>query len=67
MIGTDPDYRGRGVGKRVLLAGLAHLKSKGIRVAELTMDSENKAARALYRSAGFEVRASSLWYEKPLN
>ena len=67
MLGADPDYRGRGVGKRVLLAGLAHLESKGIRVAELTVDSENKAARALYRSAGFEVRASSLWYEKPLN
>ncbi|MBA7478628.1 Mycothiol acetyltransferase [subsurface metagenome] len=67
MLGADPAYRGRGVGKRVLLAGLAHLKSKGIRVAELTVDSENKAACALYRSVGFELRTSSLWYEKLLN
>ncbi len=67
MIGTDPDYRGRGVGKRLLLAGLAHLKSKGIRVAELTVDSENKAACDLYWSVGFEVQTSSLWYEKLLN
>lgn len=67
MIGADPDYRGRGVGKRVLLAGLAHLKSKGIRVVELTVDSENKAACALYRSVGFEVGTSSLWYQKLLN
>ena len=64
MLGVDPDYRGRGVGKRVLMAGLAHLKSKGLTVAELTVDSENKAAYNLYLSAGFEVKASSLWYEK---
>jgi mycothiol synthase len=67
MLGADPDYRGKGVGKRVLLAGLTHLKSKGLRVAELTVDSENKAACALYGSLGFEVRTSSLWYEKLIN
>ncbi|MFC1977483.1 GNAT family N-acetyltransferase [Chloroflexota bacterium] len=67
MIGADPDYRGRGVGKRVLLAGLAHLKSKGLQVADLTVDSENKVACALYRSVGFQIRTSSLWYEKSLN
>ncbi len=67
MMGTDPGYRGRGVGKRVLLAGLAHLKSKGLRVAELTVDSENEAAGALYRSVGFEVGTSTLWYEKDIS
>jgi len=67
MIGVDPDCRGRGVGKRVLLAGLAHLKGKGLRVAELTVDSENKAAYTLYLSVGFEVRTSSLWYEKVID
>jgi mycothiol synthase len=67
MVGTDPDYRGRGVGRRVLLAGLAHLRSKGLPVTELTVDSENKVARALYRSVGFEIRTSSLWYEKVID
>ncbi|MFC1934366.1 GNAT family N-acetyltransferase [Chloroflexota bacterium] len=66
MLGADPDYRGRGVGKRVLLAGLAHLRSKGIQVTELTVDSENETACALYRSVGFEVRTGSLWYEKAI-
>jgi mycothiol synthase len=64
MIGTDPDYRGKGVGRRVLLAGLAHLRNRGIQVAELTVDSENKVAYALYQSIGFKVWTSSLWYEK---
>ena len=66
MIGVDPDYRGRGIGRRVLLAGLAHLGSKGVRAAVLTVDSENEAACALYRSVGFELRANSLWYEKAI-
>ncbi len=66
MIGTDPDYRGTGAGKRVLLAGLAHLKNKGIHVTELTVDSENTIACALYESIGFNINASTLWYEKIL-
>ena len=64
MLGVDPDYRGKGVGKRVLLAGLAYLKSKGLAVAGLTVDSENQAACALYQSVGFRVGTSSLWYQK---
>jgi mycothiol synthase len=67
MIGTDPDYRGKGLGRKVLLAGLAHLRNKGIQVAELTVDSENKVAYALYQSIGFEVQTSSLWYEKAVD
>ena len=67
MLGVDLDYRGKGIGKRVLLAGLARLKSKGLQVAELTVDSENKAACALYKSIGFKVQTSSFWYEKVIN
>ncbi len=66
MLGVAPDYRGKGIGKRLVMAGLARLKSKGLQVAELTVDSENKAACSLYQSIGFEVQKSSLWYEKVL-
>jgi len=67
MLGVDPDYRGKGTGKKALLAGLAHLKSKSLQVVELTVDSENKTAYALYKSIGFKVRTSSFWYEKVIN
>ena len=67
MLGVDPRYRRRGIGKRVLLAGLDHLKNKGLRIVELTVDSENNAACALYQSAGFKIWASSLWYEKVID
>jgi mycothiol synthase len=67
MLGVDPDYRGKGIGKRALLAGLAHLRSKGMEVAELTVDSENVAGCALYESVGFKISATSAWYEKGLD
>lgn len=66
MLGVDPDHRGKGVGMHVLVAGLSLLKGKGIRIVHLTVDSANKAARALYSTVGFEVWKSSLWYEKAL-
>lgn len=67
MLGVDPDYRDSGIGKQALLAGLAHLRSKGIEVAELTVDSQNPAACALYESGGFKISSTSAWYEKTLD
>ncbi|MFC1903418.1 GNAT family N-acetyltransferase [Chloroflexota bacterium] len=67
MLGVDPDCRGKGIGRIALLAGLTYLKSKGIRVVELTVDSENEAALALYSSVGFKKWSSSLWYEKKVD
>ena len=66
MLGVDPDYRGKGVGRKVLLNGLIQLKSRGVRIVVLTVDNENEVARALYQSVGFKVRSSSLWYQKDL-
>jgi ribosomal protein S18 acetylase RimI-like enzyme len=50
-----------------MMVGLTLLRNRGLRVAELTVDSENKAACALYQSLGFEVEARTLWYEKPID
>ncbi|MBW1888228.1 MAG: GNAT family N-acetyltransferase, partial [Deltaproteobacteria bacterium] len=66
MMGVDPDYRGKGLGKAVLSAGLTHLMERGIELAELTVDSSNTVACSLYKSVGFEIRATTLWYEKDL-
>jgi mycothiol synthase len=64
MMGVDPDYGGRGIGRQLLAAGISELARKGLQIVELTVDRENKAAYALYRSVGFKVRKFSLWYEK---
>lgn len=67
MLGVDPDYRGKGLGRELLLAGLSYLKGKGFRIAQITVDSENTVACALYHSVGFTHRDTSLWYEKSLD
>ena len=67
MLGVDRDYRHRGLGKIALFGGLSYLKSRGVGVVELTVDSDNTGALRLYRSAGFKEWASSLWYEKKID
>jgi mycothiol synthase len=66
MLGVDPDYRKKGVGRNVLLAGLADLKSKGVTTVELTVDGEDPVALGLYQSVGFELCSRTEWYEKKL-
>ena len=53
VIATDPDFRGRGIGGPLTLAGLAHLHSRGPAVAMLYVESDNDAANAVYRRLGF--------------
>jgi [ribosomal protein S18]-alanine N-acetyltransferase len=50
-IGVDPDYQGRGVGRR-LLDELLEFADGGVVYLEVRTD--NEAAIALYRSVGFE-------------
>jgi len=67
MLGVLPEHRGRGLGRVSLLAGLFYLRSQGIGIAELTVDSENREACALYKSVGFRTYSNTLWYEKALD
>ena len=66
MLGVDPDYRKKGIGRNVLLAGLADLKSRGVTIVELTADGEDPAALGLYESVGFKKYSRAEWYEKKL-
>ena len=66
MLGVDPDYREKGIGRDVLLAGLADLKRKGVSIVNLSADGEEPVALGLYKSVGFEVCSRNEWYEKKL-
>jgi mycothiol synthase len=64
MLGVDPDYRQQEIGRAILLNGLQDLKSRGVDIVELTVDSQNLAACSLYESVGFAVYAKTEWYER---
>ncbi len=64
MMGVLPTHRRGRVGKKLLQAGLSHLKSKGREIIDITVDSKNKAAVKLYDSEGFQLREETLWYER---
>ena len=54
LVGVRESYRGRGLGKWLLLWGIDRLRSIGIHTIELSVDAENENAVGLYRSVGFE-------------
>ena len=66
MMGVVPEYRSKGIGKKVLLAGLKYLRCNNICRVELTVDKKNPAARGLYESVGFKESMILEWYEKKL-
>jgi mycothiol synthase len=53
VVGVDPAQHGRGLGRALTLAGLAHLRMRGLPDAMLYVDAENTGAIALYTSLGF--------------
>ncbi|MFB3092147.1 MAG: GNAT family N-acetyltransferase [Dehalococcoidia bacterium] len=66
MIGIDPAYRQRRLGKPLLKAGLEYLSSQGVGHVELEVDGENKPATRLYLSMGFKKVAERHWFEASL-
>lgn len=53
VIGVDPDYAGKGIGKAVCTEGLIYLRDKHLKTAILYVDEDNAAGIGLYKSLGF--------------
>jgi mycothiol synthase len=67
-LGTVRGWRGKGLGRALLLHGLHSIKGAGLKIGMLGVDSENPTgATSLYESVGFSVRDSWLNYECPLD
>ena len=66
MIGVMPDYRGQGVSRHILHAGMRYLHSIGISEVGLEVDGNNAPAIRLYTSTGFKKIGERHWFELDL-
>ncbi len=55
VVAVDPGFRGLGLGRALVVAGLDHLARQGLTVAMLYVDADNAGALRLYDTLGFTV------------
>ena len=58
---VDENYRGLGIGKKMMEEAIRISKEKGISVLELTAGNKRIEAHKLYLSLGFEIRDSAIF------
>ena len=66
MVGVRPEFRRGGMGRAILLAGMAYLAQQGVKAVELSVDSDNTPAREMYLNLGFRKVGGMIWYERTL-
>jgi mycothiol synthase len=65
ILSVHPRHHGVGLGRALLIAGLARIHAAGCDRAHLYVDSENESAGSLYRAAGFIPRERVLAFANP--
>ncbi|HUF53627.1 MAG TPA: mycothiol synthase [Dehalococcoidia bacterium] len=66
IIGTSPEYHGRGLGRYLLAEGLTHLSERGVDAVAVYVDQANQRAVALYWSFEFHHHHVDVLYSLPL-
>jgi mycothiol synthase len=62
VVGVDPDAQGGGLGRALTLAGLHHLRERGLGEVLLYVEADNLAARRVYERLGFDHVATDVQY-----
>jgi mycothiol synthase len=64
---VDPDARGRGLGRALLLAGLRFLRDRGAGSITLGVDADDPPPLRLYESVGFQPMSGLRMWDKTLH
>jgi mycothiol synthase len=64
VVGVDPGERGTGLGRALTLAGLHHLRDRGLTEATLYADEDNVPAIRMYEGLGFTHSSTDAMYEQ---
>ena len=62
---VDSSMQNQGIGRMLIDAMVAHARELGCKTVDLTSRPSREAAHHLYRSAGFEVRDTSVYRWQP--
>ena len=66
VIGTAPEYQGRGLGRFLLASALGHLRARDAAAAAIYVDQSNESAIGLYDAHGFHYHHVDVCYTRPL-
>jgi mycothiol synthase len=64
VVAVDPAAQGRGLGRAITAAGLAHLAARGVRRIILYVESDNVPAIATYSKLGFRHTSTHVQYSR---
>ena len=64
VIGVDPSRQGTGLGRALVIGGLASLAERGVTTGMLFVDADNEEALRLYASLGFTTSRVDRAYER---
>jgi mycothiol synthase len=67
VVGVDPAGQGGGLGKTLTIAGLAHLRARGLAEVMLYVDGDNAPATRLYTGLGFARWHTDVMYKRSVN
>lgn len=65
-VGTHSDFRRLGLGRAMMLYGLAQMQRRGMERAAVEHLAENRPARELYMSLGFQKKYETLGFKKEM-